>query len=111
MQNITAVRGYPGPLFTGVLLALLALAMLVAIALLLNVEDPIRLKQLIEDDGPVQGVGLVAITLAFSLSLWFTLSDGLGDRLLAARVDERREALRRLIPLSGHETSQGFHRV
>ncbi len=77
MQNNIVARGYPGPWFTGVLFALLALAMLSAIVLLLGVEDPVRLKQLIEDDGPVQGAGLLAITLAFALSVWFTLTDGL----------------------------------
>ncbi len=77
MQINDKIRGYPGLFFTGVLLTLLALAMIVTIVTLLGVEDPTRLKQLIEDDGPVQGFGLAAITLAFSLSLWFTLSDDL----------------------------------
>jgi len=55
--------------------ALLLLAVVVAIVMLLSVDDPVRLKALIEDSGPVQTTGLVCIALALACSLFFTVFD------------------------------------
>ncbi len=64
--------GIRGTLF---LLAVLAFLVILALGFLLSVEDPVRLKLLIEDDGPVQSFGQAAIALAFGLALFFTLAD------------------------------------
>lgn len=60
---------------TALLLAGLLLAMIISATSLLGVEDQVRLKQLIEDSGPVQMVGQTAIFLAFGLACLFTLLD------------------------------------
>jgi hypothetical protein len=60
---------------TVVLFAVLAALMLLAMAALLSVDDHVRLKQLIEDDRPVQGFGQAAIALAFVMALFYTLVD------------------------------------
>ena len=65
----------PSLAVTGALFALLFAGMAVAIALLLGVDDPARLKYLIEDSGPVQGLGQAAIGLAFACALLYTLLD------------------------------------
>ena len=58
-----------------VLLALVFTAMLVAGVLLLGVADPLRLKALIEDAGPVQMVGQTCIFIAFGTACCFALLD------------------------------------
>lgn len=68
-------RGYPGPGATALLFTLLAAVIVSCIVVLLGVDDPTRLKQLIEDDGPVQLFGQAAIALAFLLSLFFAVFD------------------------------------
>jgi hypothetical protein len=55
--------------------AVLASLMVLAVALLLSVDDSVRLKQLIEDDGPVQAFGQTAIALAFFMALVYTVLD------------------------------------
>lgn len=50
--------------------------MAVAAWVLLGVEDQVRLKELIEDAGPVQLVGQTAIFLAFGLACLFATVDG-----------------------------------
>ena len=69
------VSPYPGPAVTAVLFGLLLGAMAVSAAVLLAVDDPVRLKQLIEDSGPVQLVGQTAIFAAFTLACLFALID------------------------------------
>ncbi len=47
----------------------------ISMIMLLSVDDPVRLKALIEDDGPVQMVGQIAIALAFALCLVYSVVD------------------------------------
>jgi len=49
--------------------------MILALVVLLSVDDPVRLKVIIEDDGPVQAVGQTAIAIAFAMALWFSVAD------------------------------------
>jgi hypothetical protein len=58
-----------------VMLGLIFTAMLVTGAMLLGVEDQVRLKALIEDAGPVQMFGQTCIFLAFGLACCFALLD------------------------------------
>ncbi len=60
---------------TTVLLVLLAAVMVGSIVMLLSVSDQAQLKALIEDSGPVQMVGQIAIAAAFTLCLFYTLVD------------------------------------
>lgn len=60
---------------TVLLFAVLTALILLAMLALLSVDDPVRLKQLIEDDGPVQLFGQTAIALAFLLALFYTVLD------------------------------------
>lgn len=55
--------------------AVLASLMALALVLLLSVDDSVHLKQLIEDDGPVQAFGQTAIALAFLMALVYTVLD------------------------------------
>lgn len=71
----TMVQPFPGPATTKALFAVVVTAMLVAIAVLLSVDDPVRLKFLIEDSGPVQLTGQYAIGTAFGLCLLSALLD------------------------------------
>jgi len=66
---------YPGLRITIVLFSLISAAMIIAGAALLQVDDPVYLKQLIEDAGPVQLVGQTAIFIAFGLACVFALID------------------------------------
>ena len=72
MQDI---QPHPSYKITLVLLALVLAAMAGSILLLNSVDDPVRLKQLIEDSGPVQLTGQVSIALAFALSLVLCVVD------------------------------------
>lgn len=72
-QNITP---YPGARVTILIFVVLLVAMVTAGAVLLSVDDPVRLKALIEDSGPVQLVGQTAIFLAFALACLFAIVDG-----------------------------------
>ncbi len=75
-MTTTALRQpYPSPAVTAALFALIALAAVTSLALLAMVDDPVRLKALIEDDGPVQRTGLTAIAITFALALFYTLWD------------------------------------
>ena len=65
----TAGTGYPRPALTTAMFALVLMAMVASIGLLLSVDDPVRLKFLIEDSGPVQLTGQYAIGTAFALCL------------------------------------------
>ncbi|RLQ21231.1 hypothetical protein DWB85_13040 [Seongchinamella sediminis] len=65
----------PGLAGTALLFGLLLIAMAVTAGLLLAVEDPLRLKQLIEDSGPVQLAGQTAIFAAFAMACLFALID------------------------------------
>lgn len=60
---------------TLILFAAIGALMLISMVLLLSVDDPVKLKQLIEDEGPVQWFGQAAIALAFLMALYFTLFD------------------------------------
>ncbi len=60
---------------TLILFAVLAALMLLSIIGLLSVDDEKVLKRLIEDDGPVQLVGQLAIAIAFFLALLYTVAD------------------------------------
>ena len=71
----TVQTPYPGKQVTVAIFATLLLAMVAAIAVLLSVGDPVRLKVLIEDSGPVQLVGQTAIFIAFGLACLFALLD------------------------------------
>jgi hypothetical protein len=66
---------YPSTRSALVLIGLVFVAMLVTGAMLLGVEDPVRLKALIEDAGPVQMVGQTCIFIAFGLACCFALLD------------------------------------
>lgn len=71
-----STTAYPSTRVAIMLLALVFAAMLVTgTLLLLGVEDPVRLKALIEDDGPVQMVGQTCIFIAFGLACCFALLD------------------------------------
>ena len=69
-------KSYPGTRVTALLFGLIFAGMLIAAWVLLGVEDQVRLKELIEDAGPVQLVGQTAIFLAFALACLFALVDG-----------------------------------
>ncbi len=75
MQNAGHRRPYPSLPVTAALLAVVFVAMAAAITWLLGVDDPVQAKYLIEDTGPVQGLGETAIGLAFACSLVYTLID------------------------------------
>ena len=49
--------------------------MALAMIALLSVDDPVRLKYLIEDSGPVQLTGQIAVACAFALALWYSVGD------------------------------------
>lgn len=66
---------YPGPRATLVIFAVVLVTMVVSGVALLGVDDPVRLKALIEDSGPVQLVGQTAIFAAFGLACLFALTD------------------------------------
>lgn len=72
----TAQTPYPGPAVTIAMFAALLIAMMAAIWVLMGVDDPVYLKALIEDSGPVQLVGQTAIFMAFGLACLFALLDG-----------------------------------
>ena len=57
------------------LFTVLLCLMILALVVLLSVDDPVRLKVIIEDDGPVQAVGQTAIAIAFAMALWFSIAD------------------------------------
>ncbi len=69
------VEPRPSRKITLLLFALVFAAMGGSILLLGSVDDPVRLKQLIEDSGPVQLTGQTAIAIAFALSLVFCVID------------------------------------
>jgi len=77
MSAITATvqTPYPGKGITITIFAVLLVAMACAIAVLLSVGDPVQLKVLIEDSGPVQLVGQTAIFIAFGLGCLFAMVD------------------------------------
>jgi hypothetical protein len=66
---------YPSLRVTSVLFAVFIVAMVSSGLLLLQVEDQVRLKSLIEDSGPVQMVGQTCIFLAFGLACVFAIVD------------------------------------
>jgi hypothetical protein len=66
---------HPGYKLTAVIIALLFVAATSVIVWLLSIEDSAQLNTLIEDDGPVQLFGQVAIALAFALSLFYAIVD------------------------------------
>ena len=68
-------KPYPPLAITAVLFTLLFAGMAIAIIWLLGVDDPVCLKHLIEDSGPVQGFGQTAIGLAFACALAYTVLD------------------------------------
>ena len=76
VQPIAVSRPCPGPRVTAGLFLLLVVAIVAPLVWLLQVEDPVRLKRLIEDEGPVQGLGQTAIALAFASALIYALLDG-----------------------------------
>jgi hypothetical protein len=69
------VEPRPSRKITLLLFALVFAAMGGSILWLGSVDDPVRLKALIEDSGPVQLTGQTAIAMAFALSLVFCLID------------------------------------
>ena len=68
-------KPYPGPAVSSAIFIILLLAMMAAIVVLMRIDDPVYLKVLIEDSGPVQMVGQTAIFVAFGLACLFTLLD------------------------------------
>lgn len=68
-------RPYPSLAVTGVLIGIVVLGMIWGLQWLLTMDDPIEIKRLIEDDGPVQMVGQTCIALAFVGSLLFAIFD------------------------------------
>ena len=66
---------YPSHRTAWVILLIIAIAVAASLVALLSVEDNVRLKQLIEDDGPVQGLGLISVSICLVLSLLYTLTD------------------------------------
>ena len=68
-------RPCPSLAVTAVLFGLVFTVMTITIVWLIGVDDPVRLKYLIEDSGPVQGVGQTAIGLAFACALLYTIAD------------------------------------
>ena len=66
---------YPSLKITGLFIMVLAATAVISLAMLLSVDDTVRLKALIEDDGPVQLVGQTAIALAFALCLVLSVAD------------------------------------
>ncbi len=75
MQNARHRRPYPSLPITAALFAVVFVAMAATIAWLWGIDDPVHAKYLIEDTGPVQGLGETAIGLAFACSLVYTLID------------------------------------
>lgn len=71
-ENVTP---YPSHNVALALLLVLLASVAVTLSLLLSVDDPVRLKALIEDDGPVQGVGLTCIALCLAMALFYTVFD------------------------------------
>ena len=71
----TTQTPYPGTRGTVAIFSALVVAMGAATVVLMSVEDPVRLKALIEDSGPVQLVGQTAIFIAFGLACLFALLD------------------------------------
>lgn len=69
------VEPRPSRKITLLLFALVLAAMGGSILWLGSVDDPVRLKALIEDSGPVQLTGQTAIAMAFALSLVFCIID------------------------------------
>ncbi|MEP1472836.1 MAG: hypothetical protein ABJK20_11280 [Halieaceae bacterium] len=75
MSSTISHSPYPKPAATGAIFALIGLAMLSSIAVLLSVDDPVHMKFLIEDSGPVQMTGQFAIGTAFGLCLLTAIFD------------------------------------
>ena len=75
LETLPQRNPYPTLAVTAVLFALLFAAITITIVWLLGVDDPVRLKYLIEDSGPVQGLGQTAIGLAFACALVYTVLD------------------------------------
>ena len=69
-------KPYPGQSVTVAIFLVLFVGMVASAAWLLGVDDHVYLKQLIEDEGPVQLVGQTAIFIAFGLACLFALVDG-----------------------------------
>jgi len=69
-------KPYPGRSVTVAIFLVLLAGMVASAAWLLSVDDHVYLKQLIEDEGPVQLVGQTAIFIAFGLACLFALVDG-----------------------------------
>ncbi|KAA1188542.1 hypothetical protein F0M18_18825 [Pseudohalioglobus sediminis] len=69
-------KPYPGQSVTVAIFLVLLLGMVASATWLLGVDDQVYLKQLIEDEGPVQLVGQTAIFIAFGLACLFVLVDG-----------------------------------
>lgn len=69
------IRPYPNLKLASAVFVAIAVAMALAMLALLSVDDPVRLKALIEDSGPVQLTGQIAVACAFAMALWFSLAD------------------------------------
>ncbi len=66
---------YPSLRSAGLIFLTIAVAMTLAMTALLSVDDPVHLKYLIEDSGPVQLTGQTAVACAFALALWYSMAD------------------------------------
>jgi hypothetical protein len=75
MHRSARRKPHPSHKITAALLSFLGFALIGSLVLLLSVSDPVYLKQLIEDSGPVQMVGQIAITLTFVLCVFYSLVD------------------------------------
>ena len=75
MPHTVERHPHPSLPITAALFALVFVAMAVTIAWLWGVDDPVHAKYLIEDTGPVQGLGQTAIGLAFACALLYTFLD------------------------------------
>lgn len=69
------VAVFPRPLIAAGIFAIVLLAIVATIGILLSVDDPVKLKALIEDSGPVQTTGLVCVALAFACALFYSIFD------------------------------------
>ena len=75
MHRSAPRKPHPSHKITVAIFSHLGFVLVGSLVLLLSVSDPVYLKQLIEDSGPVQMVGQIAITLTFLLCVFYSLVD------------------------------------
>ena len=72
---MSSQTAYPSLRLSSFLFSIFIVAMVGSGLMLLQVEDPVQLKALIEDSGPVQMFGQTCIFLAFGLACVFAIVD------------------------------------